>query len=78
MQESDAIHLVCYMVLEYFGACVIHGAIISSGIIAKLRHLRQLTTLPLESTVLARRGLRVDCGYNRFFLFSFKHCGLTK
>ena len=25
MQESDAIHLVCYMVLEYSGACVLHG-----------------------------------------------------
>ena len=25
MQESDAIHLVCYMVLEYSGACVLYG-----------------------------------------------------
>ena len=24
MQESDAIHLVCYMVLEHSGACVLH------------------------------------------------------
>ena len=25
MQESDAIQIVCYMVLEYSGACVLHG-----------------------------------------------------
>ena len=25
MQESDAIQIVCYMVLEYSGDCVLHG-----------------------------------------------------
>ena len=25
LEESDAIHLVYYMVLEYSGACVLHG-----------------------------------------------------
>ena len=33
MQESDAVHLVCYMELEDPGACVLDGTITSSGII---------------------------------------------
>ena len=39
MQESDAIQIVCYMVLEYSGACVLHST-------NKFWNYRDTTTSP--------------------------------